>query len=87
MKNLQILTILLLFNRIHANETHLQSMYRVNKEVLLQRDIPKNWLYETSNAINFNQAIQLHLASVIDILRQRNVQHLSRVQQLNRINY
>ena len=84
MKYLQILAILLLFNRIHANETHLQSLYRVNKEVLLQSDIPKNWSCEISNATNFNQAIQLHLASVIQVLSLRNVQHLSRSQQNQR---
>jgi hypothetical protein len=86
MKYLQILAILLLFNRIYANETHLQSLYRVNKEVLLQSDIPNNWSCEISNATNFNQAIQLHLASVIEVLSLRNVQNLSREQQIHREN-
>jgi hypothetical protein len=84
MKYLQIITILLLFNRIHANETHLESLYRVNKEVLLQNDIPQNWSCEISNATNFNQAIQLHLSSVIEVLSLRNVQHLSQSQQNQR---
>jgi hypothetical protein len=84
MKYLQIIAILLLFNRIHANETHLESLYRVNKEVLLQNDIPQNWSCEISNATNFNQAIQLHLSSVIEVLSLRNVQHLSQSQQNQR---
>jgi hypothetical protein len=86
MKYLQILAILLLFNPIQASETHLQSIYRVNKEVLLQCDIPMNWSCEISTATNFNQAIQLHLSSVIEVLSLRNVQHLSRCQQNQREN-
>jgi hypothetical protein len=81
MKYFQIIAILLLFNRIHANETHLQSLYRVNKEVLLQNDIPQNWSCEISKATNFNQAIQLHLSSVIEVLSHRDVKHLSQSQQ------
>ena len=84
MKNLQILAILLLFNHIHANETRFEIVYKVNNEVVLQRDIPQNWSCEISTANSFNQAIQLHLASVIQVLSLRNVQHLSRSQQNQR---
>jgi hypothetical protein len=86
MKYLQIIAILLLFNYIQASETHIQSIYRVNKEVLWQHDIPQNWSCEISNATNFNQAIQLHLSSVIEVLSLRNVQHLSQ-SQLNKREY
>jgi hypothetical protein len=84
MKNLQILAILLLFNHIHANETRFEIVYKVNNEVVLQRDIPQNWSCEISTANSFNQAIQLHLSSVIEVLSIRNVQHLSRSQQNQR---
>ena len=84
MKYIQIIAILLLFNRLQASETHLQTIYSVNNEVVLQRDIPQNWSCEFSTAISFNQAIQLHLSSVIEVLSLRNVRHLSRSQQNQR---
>jgi len=86
MKYFQILAILFLFNCMQASETQLQSIYNVNKEVLLQDDIPQNWSCEISKANNFNQAIQLHLSSVIEVLSLRNVQHLSQSQQNQRKN-
>jgi hypothetical protein len=66
------------------SETVIQCMNRVNHEVLKQHDLPSSWSTEPVKTANFNEAIQLHLSHVIQVLSARNTSALSPSQQANR---
>jgi hypothetical protein len=80
MRYLFILAFTILFQCANANETRLQTLLKVNKEVVFQHDIPSSWATENIQTNNFNEAIQVHLTSVIEVLKHRRVNHLSPIQ-------
>lgn len=84
MRNLYTLVIFMLFQYANANETRFQTLFKVNKEIAFQADIPSSWTTENSQTNNFNEAIQVHLTSVIEVLKNRNVNHLSLYQKNER---
>ena len=55
-------------------ESIVQCMQRVNKEVLVQKDIPHEWFTQHIQVDQYNAAIQLHLRNVISVLRARSPQ-------------
>lgn len=80
MKYLFIVVFSILFQCANANETRFQTLLKVNKELAFQHDIPFSWATENFQTNNFNEAIQVHLASVIEVLKHRSVNHLSLIQ-------
>lgn len=71
MKNC-LLFLVLMIGSIHVKaETVLQCMQRVNKEVLVQHDIPQEWFTQCIQVESYTTAIQLHLRNVITVLRAR----------------
>ncbi len=84
MKKLILLLLFPWFTAGMSAETIVQCLHRVNKEVLLQKDIPPSWSQTTCATVNFTEAIQLHLTSVIQVLRIRDQSHLDEQQKHNR---
>jgi hypothetical protein len=84
MRYLFIVAFSFLFQCVTANETRFETMLTVNKEVALQSDIPSSWTTENIQTNNFNEAIQVHLTSAIQVLNHRNVNHLSHNQKVQR---
>jgi hypothetical protein len=84
MKKLFSLLALLAFTISAQSETIIQCMNRVNHEVLKQHDLPASWSTENVQIADFNEAIQLHLLHVIEVLDARNTSTLSASQQANR---
>lgn len=84
MKKLLFLLALLASTFSSKSETVIQCMNRVNHEVLKQLDLPASWSVETVQTANFNEAIQLHLSHVIQVLSARNISTLSTTQKANR---
>jgi hypothetical protein len=80
MRYLFILAFSILIQSANANETRFETLLTVNKEVALQSDIPFSWTTENIHTNNFNEAIQVHLTSVIEVLKHRSVNHLSLIQ-------
>jgi hypothetical protein len=80
MRYLFILAFSILLQCANANETRLQTLLKVNKEVVFQGDIPSLWATENIQTNNFNESIQVHLISVIEVLKHRSVNHLSPIQ-------
>ncbi len=85
MKILFPFLVFFLMQPLIASETTIQCMQRVNKEVLKQTDLPKEWSINSCSVKNFNEAIQLHLSNVIQVLSARKTSTLSASQQANRM--
>ncbi|MFM2285985.1 MAG: hypothetical protein RLZZ543_1482 [Bacteroidota bacterium] len=77
MKNSLLFFILMVGSIQVKAEAILQCMQRVNKEVLVQKDIPNEWMKRQISIEDFNSAIQLHLKNVISVLRARSPQPYS----------
>jgi hypothetical protein len=84
MRYLIIVAFSILFQCVTANENRFQTLLNVNKEVVFQHDIPSSWATDYIHTNNFNEAIQVHLTSVIEVLKHRSVKHLSLIQNYQR---
>ncbi|MEX1189532.1 MAG: hypothetical protein WED33_09760 [Bacteroidia bacterium] len=84
MKKLQLLLGLLFFTFFLHSENLVDVMRKVNKEVNNQSDLPAFWKSEQAFPANFNEAIQIHLLHVEEVLKARNIEQLSSSQRANR---
>jgi len=84
MKKLRIVLSLLLLSTFLHSENLIDVMRKVNKEIDNQTDIPKHWYNLPTKTQNFNQAIQVHLLHVEEVLRARNKEHLNISQKAKR---
>lgn len=84
MKKLRLLLGLLLLTSFLHSENLIDVMRKVNKEVDNQIDIPSSWHNSSIETQSFNEAIQLHLLHVKEVLKARNVEYLSKAQKANR---
>ena len=84
MKKLQLFFLLFLLISAVSAENLIDIMRAVNKEVDTQNDLPKSWMNEQVHPKSFNEAIQIHLLHVEELLAFRNTEHLTPSQINNR---
>jgi hypothetical protein len=82
--NRYILLLLCLFSASVQAKKLIPLMREVNKEIDFQTDLPSSWQELEIDVSNFNEAIQVHLNHVVEVLQKRDVSQLDPSAKLQR---